>query len=197
MGKWFCVHAPSFPFPSHGDGNSDCAAETRWCASPRVTGNKKSCRVFWANVRFAARYYAYFTASSALFVWSFSALATSDRLCPARPVGGAVAMRPAEELSGQEATAAPVQVQFWLKMRFSPVLFVSIWSEEDKRIRNILLESRQNTSVSQFFHGCLAGGETSTQTFPLRFAGRQKHLDAALLTSTTTQERIVGSYQMS
>lgn len=191
MGKWFCVHVPSFPFPSHGDGNSDCAAETCWCASPRVTGNKKSCRVFWANVRFAARYYAYFTASSALFVWSFSALATSDRLCLDRPVGGAVAMRPAEELSGQEATAAPVQVQFWLKMRISPVLFVSIWSEEDKRIRNILLESRQNTSVSQFFHGCLAGGKTSTQTFPLRFAGRQERCLADQHNNTGTDRWVL------
>lgn len=56
LGKSFCVNVPSFPFPSHRDGNSDCAAETSWCASQRVTGNKKCCRVFWAIVRFAARY---------------------------------------------------------------------------------------------------------------------------------------------
>lgn len=53
----------------------------------------------------------------------------------ARPVGGEV---PSEESPGQEATTAS-QVQFWLKMSFLPVLFVSIWSREDKRIRNILL----------------------------------------------------------
>lgn len=105
-----------------------------------VTGNKKCCRVFWGIVRFAARYYGYFKDCFAFFVWSFSGLVTSNwRQCRSCPVGGAVEMFPAEELLGQEAAKASVQVQFRLKMRFLPVLFVSIWSEEDKRIRNILL----------------------------------------------------------
>lgn len=54
-------------------------AKTSWCASQRVTGNKKCCWVFWASVRFGARYYSYFKDCFALFVWSFSGLVTFDR----------------------------------------------------------------------------------------------------------------------
>lgn len=133
---------PSFSFPLSWRWKFwVCSREKLLYVSADV---KKCCQAFHTTLRFAAWCYGYFKGRRGLFVWSSFGLKNAQqqqqqRLDFPRPVGGAVAMLPAEESWGKEATTSPEQVQFWLKMSFWLVLFVSIRSGEDKRIRNILL----------------------------------------------------------